>query len=210
MYSVGPATTRALKAVPQDPPLQVFGEHTGNGEDLAPFIIQHYGEWYRDRPSKPPILFLVGDKRRDIIPRMLMDDDLAAEQRIRVDEILVYGTGPRDSFDSDLQHTLDATRHCRVRWVVIFSPSGCDIVVRRLGILDDNKSGRMASQGQVSGAARTLIATIGPTTARHLQSTFGIRADVCSEHPNPEALLQGTLSFMRQFASATSTVVRAA
>ena len=64
VYSVGPATTRALRAaVPPpsqktetEPPLRIFGEHTGNGEALAPFIRQHYGAWYAGLPAaaRPP------------------------------------------------------------------------------------------------------------------------------------------------------------
>ena len=58
VYSVGPATTRALRAVPTASPLNIFGGHTGNGEKLAPFIVQHYGGWYRDRSEKQPLQFL--------------------------------------------------------------------------------------------------------------------------------------------------------
>ena len=73
VYSVGPATTRALSsvAVPASAPLQVFGAHTGNGEALAAYILEHYGGWYADRTPRPPLLFLVGEQRRDVIPRTL-------------------------------------------------------------------------------------------------------------------------------------------
>ncbi|KAF3352184.1 Phosphatidylinositol 3-kinase vps34 [Verticillium dahliae VDG1] len=42
VYSVGPATTRALGAVPQTPPLAIHGSHTGNGDALAAFILDDY------------------------------------------------------------------------------------------------------------------------------------------------------------------------
>ncbi|OAR01305.1 hypothetical protein LLEC1_02712 [Akanthomyces lecanii] len=72
IYSVGPATTRALSAVSQEPSLQVFGEHTGNGEALAHYILDHYGAWYHERPTNPPLLMLRGlgllDEAGQVIP----------------------------------------------------------------------------------------------------------------------------------------------
>ena len=64
----------------------------GNGEALAHYMLDHYGQWYRDRKVKPPLLFLVGEQRRDIIPKTLMDPALADDRRIQVDELVVYGT----------------------------------------------------------------------------------------------------------------------
>ncbi len=64
---------------------------------VAQFILQHYTEWYRDRPIKPPLLFIVGEQRRDIILNTLMDANLPTESRIQVDEVVVYGTGVMES-----------------------------------------------------------------------------------------------------------------
>ncbi|KAM0429851.1 hypothetical protein ACHAQK_010968 [Fusarium lateritium] len=194
VYSVGPATTRALAAVPQDPPLQVFGSHTGNGAALGPYILAHYFEWYRDqnRPTLPPLLFLVGETRRDIIPKTLQDGALPDTERIRVTETVVYGTGVMESFPVDLRRVLSETRDDPVRWIVVFSPTGCDSMLRVMGILDAETS-KVYKGYERDG--KTFIATIGPTTRDHLLS-FGFEPDVCAESPTPQGVLEGIKEFM--------------
>ncbi|KAI0969139.1 uroporphyrinogen-III synthase [Xylaria arbuscula] len=192
IYSVGPATTRALKAIPQTPPLQIFGEHTGNGDALARYILQHYGDWYRDRPTKPPLLFLVGDQRRDIIPKTLMDDTLPADTRIEVTETVVYGTGVMESFPNDFEKILGGTKDRPTRWVVVFSPTGCDSMLRGLGFTLDEKAAKAA---RAPGQRSAYIATIGPTTRDYLTKTFGVAPDVCAEKPSPEGVLEAIINF---------------
>ncbi|KAF5647446.1 uroporphyrinogen-III synthase [Fusarium sp. NRRL 52700] len=194
VYSVGPATTRALSAVPQNPPLQVFGSHTGNGAALAPFILTHYYGWYRDqkRATLPPILFLVGETRRDIIPKTLQDGTLPDEERIRVTETVVYGTGVMESFPVDLRRVLGETRNDPMRWIVVFSPTGCDSMLRVMGILDP-ETNKVHKSYERDG--KTFIATIGPTTRDHLLS-FGFEPDVCAESPTPQGVLEGIQAFM--------------
>ncbi|VUC23649.1 unnamed protein product [Clonostachys rosea] len=193
IYSVGPATTRALRAIPQAPsPLQVFGEHTGNGEALSHFILDHYSEWYSGRTTKPPLLFLVGEQRRDIIPKTLMDPALPSDRRIEVTEKVVYGTGVMESFLSDFTAVLRDTADARERWVVVFSPTGCDSMLRGMGLLGED--------GKVAGAAasrdgKTYVATIGPTTKQHLESNFDFSPDVSAETPSPEGILQAIASY---------------
>lgn len=196
---MGPATTRALGAIRQSPPLQVFGEHTGNGSALARFMLQHYRQWYGDRREAPPLLFLVGEQRRDMIARTLMDPSLPAEDRIRVDELVVYGTGVMESFPQDFAAALQATRGAPSRWVVVFSPTGCDGMLRGLGLLDE-ATGKAASQaageaGEGCGDGATYVATIGPTTWTHLAETFGFHAHVCAETPSPEGVLGAITDF---------------
>ncbi|KAL1844117.1 hypothetical protein VTJ49DRAFT_4969 [Mycothermus thermophilus] len=185
VYSVGPATTRALKAVPQVPPLQVFGEHTGIGDKLAPFILEHYGEWYKDRDVKPPLLFLVGEKRRDVIPRVLTGAGL------KVDEVVIYGTGELQSFAQDFHRRLEETADRPRRWVVVFSPSGCDSMLKVLGLIDEATGKAKLKQPDRT----TLIATIGPTTRDHLVQTLGYEPEVCAEQPTPEGVWRGILRF---------------
>jgi len=188
IYSVGPATTRALKAVPQVPPLQVFGEHTGAGDKLAPFILEHYGEWYKGRESKPPLLFLVGEKRRDIIPKLLTGAGW------RVDEVVIYGTGELESFQEDFARRLADTPSRPKRWVVVFSPSGCDSMLRALGFLDESTGKAKPKHPD----RNTLIATIGPTTRDHLIQKFGYEPEVCAEQPTPEGVWQGISRYSHQ------------
>ncbi|KAH6982805.1 tetrapyrrole biosynthesis, uroporphyrinogen III synthase [Ilyonectria sp. MPI-CAGE-AT-0026] len=191
VYSVGPATTRALAAVPQSPPLKVFGSHTGNGAALASYILPHYAEWYSNRPAKPPVLFLVGETRRDIIPKTLTDPALPDPERIPVTETVVYGTGVMQSFPADLARILEDTRDVPTRWIVVFSPTGCDNLLRGMGVLD-------LETGKVRPDARdgkTFVATIGPTTRDHLR-TLGFEPDVCAETPTPAGVLNGIVEYM--------------
>lgn len=193
VYSVGPATTRALKAIPSDPPFQVFGEHTGNGDNLAVFILEHYDGWYSDRADgNPALLFLVGEQRRDIIPKTLADPQLPEEKRIAVDEVVVYGTGVMESFPDDLERCLRETQDREMVWIVVFSPTGCDAMLRGLSMLDE-KTG----QAKPKDPSRTrFIATIGPTTRNYLKRTFDFEPDVCSEKPSPEGVLEGIRRYM--------------
>ncbi|KAI1130156.1 uroporphyrinogen-III synthase [Nemania abortiva] len=192
IYSVGPATTRALKAISQSPPLRIYGEHTGNGDALAKYILEHYGEWYRGRPTKPPLLFLVGEQRRDIIPKTLMSQALPADTRIEVTETVVYGTGVMESFPRDFEEVLSSTRGRPTRWVVVFSPTGCDSMLRGLGFILDEKTGK-AVRG--AGQRTTHIATIGPTTRDYLMKTFEFEPDVCATKPSPEGVWEAITSF---------------
>uniref|UniRef100_A0A8H7NIC9 Tetrapyrrole biosynthesis uroporphyrinogen III synthase domain-containing protein n=1 Tax=Bionectria ochroleuca TaxID=29856 RepID=A0A8H7NIC9_BIOOC len=194
IYSVGPATTRALRAIPQAPkPLQVFGEHTGNGEVLSRFILDHYSEWYPSRTTKPALLFPVGEQRRDIIPKTLMDPSLPSDRRIEVAEKIVYGTGVMESFLSDFTAVLRDTADARERWVVVFSPTGCDSMLRGMGLLGED--GRVESGAAARRDGRTYVATIGPTTKQHLESKFGFSPDVSAETPSPEGILQAIASY---------------
>jgi uroporphyrinogen-III synthase len=197
VYSVGPATTRAIKAIQHAPrALDVFGEHTGNGDALARFILDHYIEHYRrlGHTAPPrPLLFPVGEQRRDIIPKTLMDDKLPADRRIEVVEEVVYGTGVMESFPVDFAKALDSTANAAERWVVVFSPTGCDSMLRGLGLLDP-VTGKF-KQSPDSRDGKTFIATIGPTTRQHLVSMFDFEPDVCAEKPSPEGVLQGILDY---------------
>jgi uroporphyrinogen-III synthase len=127
----------------------------------------------KDQPL-PPLLFLVGEKRRDIIPRTLTSPSLRPDQRISVDELVVYETGVMESFPSDLDtalricesqtpkptaRTKDAIQipHSRqespleatavsVIVIVVFSPSGCRDLLHRLDLLGDEGSPPLAPQ----------------------------------------------------------------
>ncbi|EFQ31814.1 uroporphyrinogen-III synthase HemD [Colletotrichum graminicola] len=195
VYSVGPATTRALNSISQQPPLKIFGEHTGNGDALAKFILEHYGRWYQDRPTKPPVLFLVGEQRRDIIPKRLMDVDLPSDRRIQVDEVVVYGTGVMKSFPRDFAEILKTTEDRPARWVVVFSPTGCDSMLRGLGLMDESTGKAKRDEGE---ERKTFIATIGPTTRDYLRRTFDFEPDVCAEEPTPKGVESGIMKFLER------------
>lgn len=120
-----------------------------------------------------------------------MDNGLAFDRRIEVTEEIIYTTGVMESFPGDLDDALTKTQTCKSRWVVVFSPMGCDSMLRGLGILDP-------STGKIRPGSRdgkTFVATIGPTTRDHLIQNFGFEPDVCAKEPTPQGVLQGILGY---------------
>ena len=156
-------------------------------------MLDHYGEWYKHMNTMPPLLFMVGEQRRDIIPRTLMDPQLPENRRIHVNELVVYGTGVMETFEEDFKRILMQTKHKGMRWVVVFSPTGCEAMLRALHLLDP-QTGKAKTYAQ---RGDTYIATIGPTTRDFLRETFGFEADVCAEKPNPESIHAGIMDFLQ-------------
>lgn len=120
-----------------------------------------------------------------------MDPSLPANKRITVVEEVVYGTGEMESFPRDFAAVLERTRSSSSCWIIVFSPTGCDSMLRGLGVLD-------ASTGKfVPGRRdeRTFVATIGPTTRSHLVNQFDFEPDICAGTPTPEGLLEGIMAF---------------
>lgn len=258
LYSVGPATSRALNTLvvdsfDQDPSSpfsllrpNVLGEHTGNGANLAQYILSHYNDLHSrklytfydaprlpftpligppggkrvdkedERLQKKGLLFLVGEQRRDVIPKTLMDKEgkLAPDERISVEEVEVYVTGIMESFQDDFSCHIDQVRRAghKVVVVVVFSPQGCEAMLRALGYI--NGEGHLTAMGRerwqspspsVSGSdsnstvqpLSVVIATIGPTTRDHLKDQFGFDADICASKPTPQGVSDGVLAFLR-------------
>ncbi|KAH8169023.1 uroporphyrinogen-III synthase hemD domain-containing protein [Sarocladium implicatum] len=195
-YSVGPATTRALTSIPAttspQSSLTVHGSHTGTGDVLAPFILSHYSnEIYPSRRPPPSLLFLVGETRRDIIPKTLMNPALSPSERIEVVEEVVYGTGVMESFPDDFSGHLERTKGCERRWVVVFSPTGCDGMLRGMGLLNE-ETGKVDLRRR---DGRTVVVTIGPTTQKHLREEYGFDADAMARQPSPEGVLEAMLEY---------------
>ncbi|PLN77316.1 tetrapyrrole biosynthesis, uroporphyrinogen III synthase [Aspergillus taichungensis] len=222
IYTVGPATSRAVSALKDTylPNASVHGEHSGTGDVLAGYILEHYNGLYRNNhqgnhqegknTDKPPLLFLVGEQRRDIIPKTLTGGDTPAETRIGVEEMVVYETGVMGSFEDDFTRAVaggeewlslrkasgldNADEREKSVWVVVFSPTGCDAMIRVLDLGTTGESGRRRKEG-------FFIATIGPTTRDHLWNKYGVEADVCAERPSEEGVYEGIERFMRDRAS---------
>jgi uroporphyrinogen-III synthase len=202
---------------------EVHGSHTGTGERLAEFILAHYPTIFRRRShppqpqsephqsgndggekeqSLPPLLFLVGEQRRDIIPKTL------TSQRIPVTELVVYETGIMPSFASDFDRALQSctqlstspSHDASIRKaivIVVFSPSGCAETLKRLGFLDEN--GKATGRAPTTHPeARYVVATIGPTTRDYLKKEFTFEADVCAEKPSPEGVGEGVTKHLKE------------
>lgn len=248
IYTVGPATSRALQTLVEagknsssPSPFArlrpaVLGEHTGNGGSLAEYILSHYNKLHATRRrrstlrdeedddnhgEKRGLLFLVGEQRRDIIPKTLMDvggklDD--PRDRIHVDEVEVYKTETMESFPRAFGARLESFKNQAVPpvvvVVVVFSPQGCEAMLRSLGLIDDSNvltdraRRRWEEEGQPVGLSggnederrrqpKPVIVTIGPTTRDHLKKKFGFDADVCAEKPSPQGVGEALLAFLQ-------------
>jgi uroporphyrinogen-III synthase len=193
LYVVGPATARGLK--PLNLPCSILGEETGNGEALSSYILDHYNGIHPG-PDKPALLFLVGEKRRDIIPRTLQSTDLPLGRRIKVDELVIYETGEKQSFKAEFT-SLWRKKYDRKgarQWVVVFSPTGCQAMLESLNLLE-TETGQSKWQSSKTSQRDVLIATIGPTTRDYLVQEFDIAPDVCADKPTPEGVGEGIRSF---------------
>ena len=203
LYTVGPATSRSLTTLRNAhlPSAGIYGADTGNGENLARFILEHYKTVHNnndrdnERQPLPALLFLVGEQRRDVIPRTLSAPELPAEERIRVDELVVYETGVMASFAADFAAALEATEGSEAVWVVVFSPTGCEAMLRHLGFVDEEGKRRVVERD--SNMRRVYVATIGPTTRDYLIDEFGFEPDVCADKPSPEGIGESITRFMK-------------
>ncbi|KAF2229239.1 uroporphyrinogen-III synthase [Viridothelium virens] len=196
LYVVGPATARGLKAL--DLHCSIVGEDSGNGQMLASFILQHYKQdairTANADKTKLPIMFLVGEQRRDVIPRTLQSGSLEPSERIGVQELVVYESGELSTFRSDFKKTWLQCQRFPQSWVVVFSPTGCKAMLEELSMLEE-ASGKIKEN--IVGIRRPLIATIGPTTRDFLVREFGLQPEVCAGKPSPEGLGEAVSEFMQ-------------
>lgn len=151
LFAVGPRTAAAMRSLGYEPE----GERTGSAEQLAAYILQ--------RHAGGTLLFLCGDRRRDALPSLLHEAGFCTE------EIVVYRTRLR---------TLPIwPGDKKPDWVVFFSPSGLEAIL---------KSPEISLEG-------ISIAAIGSVTAEAVR-THGFRVRATAQEPTPEALalaLQG-------------------
>lgn len=184
IYVVGPATERAVIDLGFSPP-NVHGAHCGNGQALAEFMLTHY-------KSSKKLLFLVGEIRRDVIPKTMKAGGIIVE------EIVIYDTQVVNSFGEDFARVLqlgdaeEGSSEQATRWVVIFSPTGSDTAMEKLGrgLQCDGISGVQCTK------RKTYVATIGPTTASHLRDVLGVEPDVVADTPSPQGLWSGLERFL--------------
>lgn len=192
LYVVGPATARGLRTLKL--PCPILGEETGNGEALAGFILEHYNALHPD-VSNPPILFMVGDKRRDIIPKTLQSGQLPLDKSAGVDELVIYETGEMHAFKTDFTNMWqqNAGSGSVVQWVIVFSPTGCHAMLESLDLLDLD-TGKAKTDNR---PREVLIVTIGPTTRDYLIDEFKFTPDVVAERPSPEGILEGIRAYLK-------------
>lgn len=163
----------------------IIGAEAGTGDVLVRIILKDYNERYppaSTETDKPALLFLAGEQRRDVIPQTL------AKEKIPHEEITVYETSEKASFEPDLKRTLERLSELerRMVWIAVFSPAGCDALVRTV----------RAFTGRGGSGKEVRVATIGPTTRDYLRDKYGFDAHVCADKPSPEGLGEGINAYM--------------
>lgn len=130
---------------------------------------------------------------------MLMDPALGEENAIRVDEMIVYSTAELEEFEFSFARMLRQMEMeaARVRWVVVFSPVAGRGMLKALGWLGGDGSGRVDRSVVEERGRRTFVACIGPTTGEYLEMEFGFRADMVAQRPSPKGVRDGIERFMR-------------
>ena len=151
------------------------------------------------RLRKKGLLFLVGETRRDVIPRLLgSETELSEGERVAVEEMEVYRTGVMGEFEEEFREKVERLveeGHERVV-VVVFSPSGCEAMLKVIGWQGVGAGEDSATIERHRG--RFVVATIGPTTRDYLKEKFGFEADVTAKTPSPEGVWEGVLNFLKE------------
>ena len=214
LYTVGPATATVLRnlASAHLPRCWVEGEEAGRGEMLAQLILERYNSACdeQDKGEKRPLLFLVGEKRRDIIPTTLTSSSLPSAKRLQVEEMVVYRTVESPSFAADLAAAFEHTEAAQIRWIVMFSPTAGETMLRALGWLDP-ATGRfreaygVANEDGEGTKRMTYVASIGPTTQEYMKEGFGFGVDVCAGVPSVEGVWRAVEDWMNKY-SASGTI----
>ncbi|MEO1569882.1 MAG: uroporphyrinogen-III synthase [Bacteroidota bacterium] len=155
-YAVGDATRMAAERLG----FRVVGGESGNAAALADVIVKHSAE-----QREHPLIFLSGDRRREVLPKRLRAAGLA------VHEITAYRTEvrPPDIAPGDFN---------AAAW---FSPSGVSAVFAK------------ASPAKRARWNSLKHAAIGPTTAAAL-AAVGAPPHVTATAPTPAALAAGMAS----------------
>lgn len=179
-YVVGPATRDALLDLPQGPvpppELIIGGEETGRAEKLGKLMVERLA-----KSSGGNLLYLVGDKRRDVLSGILSDAG------IDVEEVLVYETSMAAQFPSQLDIHLSRCLTTPI-WIVFFSPSGASYALPHMIAHLSKKYGQLPV-AELLEKAKIRLASIGPISADYLQAEHGLHTQAICNQPTPESLI---------------------
>jgi uroporphyrinogen-III synthase len=188
-YAVGPATaaslTRLHPSIRPHPSLILGADESGSAERLAGFIRTSHKktQQQQQQPTKStfPLLYLVGDKRKDSLPSLL------SEQGIEMHEIQAYETYQSPTFEADYSALLDDNSQNSFEWIIFFSPSGAKLLFPLLSKKHDNKESERTN-------VKVKYAAIGPTTRDYLLSKNEVKVHAMANSPTPEALVSAMLA----------------
>lgn len=159
VYAVGPSTKDFLERIGFNN--VKGGVDAGNGSILSDIIISEYHD--QNKTSEP--LLLVGEIRKDIMPKKLSNSG------IQVREVITYKT---ENLPDNLTRFQELTKEGS--WVVFFSPQGTEEIIEFIKDGNNHK-----------------VASIGPTTKEFLQKK-GLEPNVVSVKPDERHLINAILS----------------
>lgn len=182
IYVVGPATAAAIVALGFTAS-NVYGADCGNGAALADYILSQHPSSPSPPPALKPLLFLVGEIRRDVIHKAL------AGAGIPMQEMVVYETRVMPGFRGAFEEAVWETRKARRRWVIVFSPQGAEVALDVLNAGDSGEGEKEGGRGgEKEGEGEWRLAAIGPTTEEFLKEKVGRAPDVVAKKPTPVSL----------------------
>lgn len=163
VYMVGPQTAKILNE------FQLFNNQSHwtiapRAAELIPLLI-------KDQQPNSTLLFLAGDKRRDLIPTQLKAANFV------VFEIQSYATCIHPDLSQNIKELILPS------WFVYFSPSGLKFI---LDCIEDKKEQFLAS---------IHIAAIGPTTADYILEQLHMHPHVMAKEPDAQHLVNAIVSY---------------
>jgi uroporphyrinogen-III synthase len=174
IYIVGPQTADALGHLP------LFQNYRKDHHwIIAPRASELIKSFSNSHNFKSTVLFLAGDKRREIIPEALN----AAHISFR--EIKSYVTCAHPDLAHRIKKDDDNTLLQAADWTVYFSPSGLKFLLNHL---DEN----------THFLAKSKIASIGPTTSDYIINELGLNVHVEAEKPDAEHLVDAMINFSKK------------
>jgi len=135
---------------------------------------------------KKGLLFLVGEVRRDVIPRVL--GGAGEWRRIQVEEVEVYKTVVRDDFEGVFRRRIEQLNResHETIVVVVFSPSGCEAMLRVIGWGDGHRNESASENGNDDGNEKEN-AEVTKTKTQKSKTQF----IVCCDWADDEGLSKG-------------------
>ncbi|GAA5816044.1 hypothetical protein MFLAVUS_009566 [Mucor flavus] len=183
VYMVGPQTAKVLS---QFALFNTGHNHNWNIYPRAAELIQPLIDGQQKFNGQGRLLFLAGDKRRDLIPTEL------ARAQLAVYELQSYATCVHADLSQAMQN------FCIPDWLVYFSPSGLKFL---LSCVDSETRQNLLAACQKRKTPYTKIAAIGPTTFEYIHEELGLQSDVVAKEPDALHLVNDIIHFDKLFCS---------
>ncbi|KXN90407.1 Uroporphyrinogen-III synthase [Leucoagaricus sp. SymC.cos] len=201
-YVVGKGTANALEEFRvlcsdsgSDVNLDIRGQDTGTGEQLARFVLEDILGGSGSGTST--LLYLTGDKNRDTVPKILSPEE-GQGRKIELEALQVYETHGSTNFESNLKSLVAENYKDNNWWIVFFAPSSADFAYPKLlkhFIFTPNETPLELDDPPHLLTAK--VAAIGYVTSAHLEEELKIRVDAIATKPSAEALSTAISTTMR-------------